>query len=230
MSNLIKTEDSVQSIRVVKGVRLAFDDKKQPSWSFKDGATFDENLRLLVVFWTMLNQEWGADNMPLQTVLPDADAMLPPIEPLNEAVPKKKWRKGLNEELVGPWCRQYLIRLIDPSSFGTFTFVNSTTGAQIAYEILIGKIEMAQMVRGQVYPLVTLSDAAFKTKWGVRRRPDFKVVDWVAFTPPELKDATPKRIEHKPAGETGLKSVPQPTMAEVMKDCVPDFDDPVSDV
>jgi hypothetical protein len=165
MSNLInKNESESEQTRVIRSVRISYDDKKSPSWSFKDGTPWQEHLRLLVVFMTKLNQEWSEDNMPVTTVLPDVDGKLPSIGPLNDAIPKKKWRQGMNGELVGPWVRQYLVRLIDLSTYASYTYVNSTIGAMKEYEELADKIDLAHQIRGKVHPLVELAEASFPTK------------------------------------------------------------------
>jgi hypothetical protein len=227
MSNLVnKTEFESERPRVIRGVRVSYDDKKVPSWSFKDGTPWQERLRLLVVFMTLLNQEWSKDNLPVTTVLPDADGKLPPIGPLNDSVPKKKWRQGMNGELVGPWVRQYLVRLIDPSTYASYTYVNSTLGAMKAYEELADKIDLARQIRGKVYPLVELAEAIFPTKWGERRRPSFRVCDWLVLGPPA---AAPKQL-NAPAVLPGLQSVPEPTTAEVIQDAIRDFNDPVDNI
>jgi hypothetical protein len=227
MSNLMKkSEFESEQPRIIRGVRVSYDDKKSPSWSFKDGTPWQEHLRLLVTYMTELNQEWGPDNKPLTTVLPDADGKLPPIGPLNENVPKKKWRQGMNGELVGPWARQCLVRLIDPSTYASYTFVNSTIGTRKAYEELADKIDLARLIRGKVYPLVELTEAIFPTKWGQRRRPSFRVCDWLTLSPPA---AAPRQL-NAPTAVPGLQSVPEPTVAEVIQDAIPDFDDPVDNI
>jgi hypothetical protein len=228
-SNLIKSEFESERPRAIKGSLVKYDDKKAPSWSFRDGTTWHERLRLIAINMTEANQKW-VDGLPAATFFPDASGKLDDIEALNKAAPKKEWTRGFNNELKGPWVRQFVVRLLDPVSFSSFTFCNSTTGSRIAYELLDDKIGMARMIRGPVYPVVELADAPFKTKYGERRRPDFRVVDWVSFGSPELKDAGIKQIEHKAADETGLKSVPAPTTAELMNDAVPDFDDPTNDI
>jgi hypothetical protein len=227
MSNLIRrNEFESEQPRVIRGVRVSYDDKKSPPWSFKDGTQWQEHLPLLVTYMTELNQEWGPDSKPLTTVLPDADGKLPPIEPLNDSVPKEQWRQDRNGVLVGPWVRQCLVRLIDPSTYATYSFVNSTVGTRKAYEELADKIDLARLIRGKVYPLVELTEAIFPTKWGQRRRPSFRVCDWLTLCPP---DAAPKQL-NAPTAVPGLQSVPGPSMAEIIQDAIPDFDDPVDKI
>jgi hypothetical protein len=65
-------------------------------------------------------------------------------------------------------------------------------------------------VRGtHVYPVVNLSVAPFKTKYGTKVRPHLIVIDWVMFGPPQL-----------PASD-GIKSIEAPKAAEIIDDEIP---------
>jgi hypothetical protein len=69
--------------------------------------------------------------------------------------------------------------MLEPISMDEFTFTTSTIGGNIAVTELVSKTKTMRRYRGAVSPIVTLTDALFKTRYGERRRPHFQIVDWV---------------------------------------------------
>ena len=96
------------------------------------------------------------------------------------------------------------------------------------YEELADKIDLARLIRGKVYPLVELSEAIFPpnpVSGGGRR--SASATGSCSVRPCKCHA---KQIEHTPATVPELQSVPEPTVAEVMQDAIPDFNDPVDNI
>jgi hypothetical protein len=70
---------------------------------------------------------------PVETI---TEKPLPHVADLNEAVPKSEWEPGLDGKPKPPWQHQVIVYLIDPTSGGFFTYLNSTIGARIAVDQL----------------------------------------------------------------------------------------------
>jgi hypothetical protein len=76
----------------------------------------------------------------------------------------------------------YVVYLLSPDDASSYTFINSTLGARIAYERLADRIEWMRRMRGtDVIPLIALETRTMKTRFGKRERPEFTVVDWRVF-------------------------------------------------
>jgi hypothetical protein len=68
--------------------------------------------------------------------------------------------------------------------------MNSTVGQRIAFENLKERTEFMRRLRGEnVYPKVMLSSASMRTRYGIKQRPDFEIVDWVTLGGPESAPA-----------------------------------------
>jgi hypothetical protein len=63
--------------------------------------------------------------------------------------------------------------------------VAATIGTKIAVTQLKDQVRWMRRMRGKdMRPLVQLSSAPFRTQYGMRKRPDFQVVDWVDLGDP----------------------------------------------
>jgi hypothetical protein len=147
-------------------------------WSLKDDTELPLGTRLVVLATTEAVQRWE-DQLPAETIVKQPGQPLPDINELNEAIPQKKWEKGLDGKPRAPWVKQHVAYLIDPVDASTYTFIKSTTGARIAVERLRDKVKLMRVLRGnKVVPLVELSTKSMKTQFGQKLRPDFKIIDW----------------------------------------------------
>ena len=156
---------------------------------------------------------------PVKTI---TDLPLPDVDKLNAAIPEEDWEDGINGPRP-PWTKQHVVYLLDPKTAGVFTYINNTAGAAIAVRELRDKVSMMRKLRGaNVVPVVELSAKPMKTKFGMKQRPHFKIIDWrdlsgepqAAITPP-----TP------PMREVGA-SVKPVSLKEEMADEIP-WDDGV---
>ncbi len=74
-----------------------------------------------------------------------------------------------------------------------------------------------QALKGAVFPLVELTDAQMRTRFGLKRRPSFRIVEWRGQGGPTIGGP-------EPAPQIGHK-VEEPTTKEAIADELPD-DDP----
>ena len=117
---------------------------------------------------------------------------------------------------ASPVRHQLIVYLLDPADAAIATFINSTFGAKLAVEALKDNVRMYRMIRGsRVYPIVELGKKSMKTKFGVKQRPEFIVLDWRYLGAPEVPNAEVKALEH--IGEP----VAPPTTAEIFDDALP---------
>jgi hypothetical protein len=118
----------------------------------------------------------------------------PDIEELNAAAPPEEWRDHFGKR-IGPWQKTYMAYLFDEKTTEVFTYPTTTAGGFRAIHELRKATERAQLVCGQeVYPLITLGDAAFPTSFGLRRRPNFNILGYQPLGP---RQASPAQIEHR---------------------------------
>ena len=162
---------SLTSGRLIKGQLLRWNETQ--GWVDRDGLPPPEIV--LAIATAEALQCWKGKR-PVETI---TARPLPDVTALNEAVPKSEWELDLTGKPKGPWVHQVIVYLIDPTSGGFFTYLNSTIGAHIAVEQLREKVITMRALRGaRVVPVVKLSHRPMKTAFGMKHRPEFEVVDW----------------------------------------------------
>jgi hypothetical protein len=170
---------------------------------FRDGRWTHEG-EFLVVGKKGCLQKW-VKNKPVETI---TEQPLPNVDDLNAAVNVSEWEDGINGPRP-PWQYQILVYLLSPKTGAVYTYASGTIGARIAVDRLTERIATMRMLRGDnVVPLVTLDNAPFKTKYGERLRPEFKIIGWRALGGGPTE---PKAI-------AGITPVDSPTTAEELND------------
>jgi hypothetical protein len=157
--------------RLIKGQLLR--------WNVTNGWTDRDDLRppeiMLVFALTEAVQRWK-DKKPAETI---TTKPLPSVEERNNSVPAGEWEPGPDGKPKAPWVHQYVVYLLDPATARTFTYLNSTTGARIAWELLQEQVVTMRMLRNsRVVPLVKLSQRPFESFVGHTYRPDFEILGW----------------------------------------------------
>jgi hypothetical protein len=192
MSKLVKRD---KSRRLIKGLLLKCVDGK---WTDGDGLT--PSAEMLVIGTTRGLQCWGREQDLLDEIPEEPDKPLPDVDALNAQIPEEEWGLGLNGKPRPPWSFNWIAYLIDPLTAGTFTFINSTWGAQLAVERLEERMENMRVLRGaNVRPIVRLENREMTIKrlgGAVKLRPEFTIIDWRDLGVGINQNATPQ-IEHK---------------------------------
>jgi hypothetical protein len=92
---------------------------------------------------------------------------------------QSQWPPGLNDEPSDPWRDSRRLHLISPQTGGDFTFVTDSIGGRRAVSDLKSAIRNVRTAHPNAVPIVELASVAMKTRFGMKQRPDFKVVGWL---------------------------------------------------
>jgi hypothetical protein len=122
-------------------------------------------------------QYWPLDGSAPQLLLDDPGAPHPERSAFGDQ-DESKWRDGPNgpsDPYVGIWT----LFCANPDTRVESTFITSTAGGFMAVEILVEAIRKKRRRELDAYPLVRLEDTTFKTRYGIKNRPHFAIVDWI---------------------------------------------------
>jgi hypothetical protein len=145
----------------------------------------------------------------------------PDVDALDAKIPKSEWEENPFGEPKGQL--QYSVFMVDPKDGSKIVSSNSTFGQKAAFDELKDRVKFMRNLRGaRVVPVVELSSKQMKTRFGVKIRPHFEIVDWRNFGPPAPAIAAPV---DPPKDNT----VAKPIAAEIVNDAIP-WDDPVPDL
>jgi len=150
------------------------------------------------------------------------DLPLPDVAALNAAIPKSEWEIGLSGEPTPPYSMWFAGYLLDPITGTVFSYLNNTTGCEIAIGRLESSMTWMRAMRGPVFPVCKLGDAPMKTRFGMKRRPNFVIVDWRGAGGTMI--GSPETVP-----QIGVK-VEEPSTKGAINDEMPPWDDDISDV
>jgi hypothetical protein len=172
---------------IIRGIHLTFGTTAE--YERRDGETIGSDVKLIVTGIVRAVLKWplGKNERPETTVIPPGQPF-PDIEAMNNAVPRDQWRQGPAGP-QGPYQAQRAITMIEPLSMDEFTFTTSTIGGSIGVADLVHKVNTMRRYRGAVSPVITLGDAPMRTRYGERRRPSFRIVDWIRMGGDEPQQA-----------------------------------------
>jgi hypothetical protein len=188
----MKKEDTKDNLPAIVGPGDGFDDVDRTGrliqgtiircvdgvWSAKDGTELPPDKGFVALDTALALQRWE-NGLPVETIIKRRGERLPDVEELNKKIPQKKWEKGIDGKLRSPWQKQYVVYLFDPATGAVLTYVNSTTGAEIAVEQLKDRVKLMRFMRGdRVVPIVKLDSKPMSTQFGVKQRPEFTILDW----------------------------------------------------
>ena len=187
-----------RSDRLIQGTILRFVDNR---WHDREGTAFALGTPMLAIGTTQAVQRWQ-DGLPIETII---DRPLPDVAELNAAIPENEWEIGLGGAPRPPWVLQYIVYLIDPRDGAAYTYINSTTGAEISVDRLTSRVRHMRTLRNaKVVPLISLDSRPMQTRYGEKMRPEFSIIEWrdlgggsvktepapQASAPPEATQAT----------------------------------------
>ena len=161
---------SIASSRFIRGQILRWTDTG--GWTDRDGLKPPEELLVLACNEGL--QRWKGKKAESITTKP-----LPDPNELNASIPVAEWELGTDGKPRPPWAHVAIVYLIDPRTAGLFTYLNSTIGAHIAWDVLREKVKTMRALRGErVLALVRPSTRPMKTKVGMKTRPEFEITGW----------------------------------------------------
>jgi hypothetical protein len=216
--------------RLLRGNLIRWTDTNK--WVDRDGMPLPETMIVIAVDEAL--QKWQGKK-PVEVIRGNA---LPDVNTLNEATDKSTWEIGLDNKPRAPWVHCRLVHLLDLATATTFTYIASTYGAKLAYEILCERVTTMRLLRGaRVVPVVKLDERPFRTSFGPRKRPEFTIISWRMIgggplavngpqTPQLAKPDTASRATTTTTTNTadGLDALPEvtlPTAAEELRDETP---------
>jgi hypothetical protein len=152
---------------------------------------------------------------PVDRIVLAPHQRFPDIEKLNDETPRDEWRTDLNGNLVGPYQAQHVLKLLDIVTNERLIFPTATIGGSIAVRNLVQCTNDRRDICGvsNLVPVVTLADVAMTTAYGVRRRPHFNIVRFIAFgsggeETPTISHESTRTAEMPPAKDTVKDSIP----------------------
>jgi hypothetical protein len=190
--------DALDADRVIQGSIIKCVDGH---WSDREGVPFPAETKMLAMSTAICLQHWK-DGQPVDTIIKRPGQSLPDVDELNGKIPKKEWELGLDKKPRPPWERQFVVYLVREDDASIFTFINSTKGAEIAFDRLKSKVTLKRQLSGanNILPVVQLDNRPMKTDYGQKLRPEFTVVEWRQLGSADV-NASPARIEHQPDEE-----------------------------
>ena len=118
------------------------------------------------------------DRKPIEhKVTPDGGCH-PDREELGD-LDEERWELGLNGEPNDPWKDTRYLRFIDRKNGAEYTFITDALGGLRAVADLKGQIANIRSAHPGARAVVQLGSTSWKTRFGMKLRPQFHVVDWV---------------------------------------------------
>jgi hypothetical protein len=147
----------------------------------REGEIIEPNREMIVLGLKKVMQKFVEQKLVDTIVVPDNERM-PDVAAMNEAAPREEWGTDLNGNPVGPYVRVLVLKMLDAKTMDRFAFVTSSVGGSIAIGDLSDKTKVMRRLNGpNVAPVVSCSTTNFKTRYSMRKRPDFRVLRWIAL-------------------------------------------------
>ena len=170
------------------------------------GLPVESNKKLAAVAVNKVLQRWQEERV-VETI---AQKPLPDPDEMNAAIPQSEWEEGPDGKPRPPWQLAHIVYFLDIETCEKLTFVSATIGAKIAVSALQDRVAWMRKLRGaDVVPHVELSSKPMSTRFGMRKRPDFKIVGWLDLkagagaAPPALLQLSPNRAERSDSTDHG---------------------------
>jgi hypothetical protein len=105
---------------------------------------------------------------------------LPNLDDLNASIPVSEWEPDpFTGQPRKPYERTHRVDFLNLDTGSHSTFVSATSGAAKGVSLLKGDVRGMRLLRGaNVVPQIELGSGPFPTKYGMKKRPDFKPVAW----------------------------------------------------
>jgi hypothetical protein len=190
---------------VITGALLKFLDG---TW-LESGIKMPTSTKLLALSTHTIPQHWQGGRV-VETI---TTKPLPDPAELSARIPQ--WELGPDGTPRPPWVVTFVTYLLNPHTCEKFTFANSTIGARIASQTLADRVAWMRRLRGSsVVPEVELTSKPMKTRFGVKQRPEFKIIGWHLLGGGNEK--APEQL-----ALPGLTHVTPPSVKEDLNDSLP---------
>jgi hypothetical protein len=195
----------------------AFEKFKDGEWTI-NGLPADPDRRLAVLGVLHNIRRWQNERI-VETL---TDKPLPDLEDLNASVPKGEWEMDLNGNPRPPYEHAHDVYLLNLVTGERSTHSSATVGTAIAVDRLKDKVKHMRLIyqNPNIVPQVELGWAPMNTKYGPRKRPDFKIIGWLDFTNNSNNPALPPSAP-KPLPPVKLPQVAERTSEQALNDEIP---------
>ena len=118
-----------------------------------------------------------------------------------------EWPIGIGGTPSDPHKDTRYVYLINLRSGKTYTFITDTIGGRQAVGELKDAIGIVRQARPGALPVVQLATGSMKSRYGMRPKPSFEIVEWRGGTPAAPAQA-PQQIERHAASDELNDQVP----------------------
>ena len=91
---------------------------------------------------------------------------------------ESKWERGLDGRPADPLQDSREILFANPTTFEAYTFCTSSLGGRRSVDELDSAMRNARRIRPDAVPLVSLESQPMPTRFGVKCRPYFRILNW----------------------------------------------------
>jgi hypothetical protein len=210
--------------RMIRGQLIRCNDGR---WFYsKEGTPVEPGARFLAAGTLATLVRWQ-NGQPTEVLTKQSGEPLPAVDDLNSQIDESEWELGLDGKPRPPWQAQRLVYLVNTTTYSKVTFVTSSFGGARAIADLRDAIETRRRLYGDgAVPVVEPVSTPWKTRFGVKVRPAFKIVGWIGATTQAQVGITPMQtqIEAKPAAaSTAIKEfvAPKKLVAADLDDEIP---------
>jgi hypothetical protein len=127
--------------------------------------------------WVHWQKDVHGDGRPIEHRVTAAGQIHPDREDLGD-LDAKAWSLGLDGKPADPWKDTRYLYLVNPRTGADYTFVTDSYGGRKGVGNLKTKIMNVRMAHAGAVPVIKASFAPFKTQYGMRKRPEFEVLNW----------------------------------------------------
>jgi hypothetical protein len=182
----------------------------------REGEEIGPDKELIVLGLKKVVQKFVGRKLLDTIVVPDSEKV-PNLKEMNDAAPREEWGIDLNNNPVGPYTLVLVLKLINAATLDRFAFITNSVGGSMAIGDLSDKTKIMRRFRGpNVSPVVSLGVTTFRTNFGSKKRPDFRIVRWLTLSADVLPG--PDRPSAAPTPAIGRhEPVATPTIAPVEK-------------
>jgi hypothetical protein len=97
-----------------------------------------------------------------------------------------EWPRGPGGKSADPWQDSREVALVRETDFSEYTFCTSTGGGRAAVDALQRSIANANLFRSGQMPIVELQWRAMRTDYGMKSKPDLRIVGWLRQEAPPI--------------------------------------------
>jgi hypothetical protein len=180
----------------------------------REGEEIGPDKELIVLGLKKVVQKFVGRKLLDTIIVPDGESV-PNLKEMNDAAPREEWGVDLNNNPVGPYTLVLVLKLINGLTLDRFAFITNSVGGSIAIGDLSDKTRIMRRFRApNVSAVVSLGVTTFRTNFGPKKRPDFRIVRWTRLSPDVLPG--PDRSIAAPTPAVGrYEPVATPTIAPV---------------